>query len=54
MCQLYIDHPAEDSKLLIEDGKPVMRDGKPVFVPLTEEELKQRDDLLATEAADDA
>ena len=53
MCQLYIDHPAEDSKLLIEDGKPVMKDGKPVFVPLTDEELKQRDDFLAAEEADD-
>lgn len=49
MCQLYIDNPAEDSKLLIEDGKPVLKDGQPVFVPLTDEELKQRDELLAEE-----
>ena len=50
MCQLYFDNPAaEDSKLLIEDGKPVLKDGKPVFVPLTEEELKQRDELLTAE-----
>ncbi len=49
LCQLYIDNPAEDSKLLIEDGKPVLKDGKPVFVPLTEEELRQRDELLAAE-----
>lgn len=49
MCQLYIDNPAEDAKLLIEDGEPVMKDGKPVFVPLSEEELEQRDELLAEE-----
>ncbi|MEM7078051.1 MAG: ClpX C4-type zinc finger protein [Pseudomonadota bacterium] len=45
MCQLYLDHPAEDKKLLIENGKPVMRKGKPVFVPLSEEELRERDRL---------
>ncbi len=49
MCQLYIDNPAEDSKLLIKDGQPVLKDGKPVFVPLLEEELRQRDELLAEE-----
>ncbi len=49
MCQLYIDNPADDARLLIEDGKPVIHNGKPVFVPLTEEELRQRDELLAEE-----
>ena len=46
LCQLYLDHPAVDSKLLIEDGKAVMKDGAPVFVPLSEDEIKQRDEYL--------
>lgn len=46
LCQLYIDNSSEQGKLLIEDGKPVMQDGRPVFVPLSEEEQKQRDALL--------
>ena len=45
LCQLYIDHPDEDGKLLIEDGRPVLRDGAPVFVPLTEAERRLRDEL---------
>lgn len=47
MCQLYIEYDVSDSKLLIEDGKPVMKDGKPVFEPLTQEEIRLRDELLA-------
>ncbi len=51
MCQMYIDNPAQDdSKLLVENGQPVMKNGKPVFVPLSAEELKQRDELLANES----
>jgi hypothetical protein len=43
---MYMDHPAENGRLLIEEGKPVIKDGKPVFVPLSEEEQKRRDELL--------
>jgi hypothetical protein len=43
---MYMDHPSEEGKLLIEDGQAVMKDGKPVFVPLSADELKQRDALL--------
>jgi hypothetical protein len=46
LCQMYMDHPSEEGKLLIEDGQAVMKDGKPVFVPLSADELKQRDALL--------
>lgn len=46
LCQMYMDHPSEQGRLLIEDGKPVIKDGKPVFVPLSEEEQKMRDELL--------
>ena len=47
MCQLYIDHPADDKKLLVENGQAVLREGKPVFIPLSAAERKQRDVLLA-------
>ena len=45
LCQIYIDHPDEDGKLLIDDGRAVLRDGAPVFVPLTAEERAARDAL---------
>ena len=45
-CQLYIQYPSEGEKLLFEDGKPVMKNGKPVFVPLSQEERRLRDELL--------
>ncbi len=48
LCQIYIDHPDEDGKLLIEDGRAVLRDGAPVFVPLTAEERAARDALKAS------
>jgi ATP-dependent protease Clp ATPase subunit len=46
LCQMYIDNPSEKGKLLIEDGKAVTKDGKPVFVPLSKEDQKWRDELL--------
>ena len=46
MCQLYMENPGEDEKLLIENGEPVMRDGQPVFVPFTEDEKRRKDELL--------
>ncbi len=49
LCQLYIDHPAEDAKLLIEDGKAVLKDGEPVFVPFSKAELRQRKEMLAAD-----
>lgn len=50
LCQLYIDNPSNDTKLLVEDGKPVMENGKPVFLPLSEDELKQREELLKADS----
>jgi hypothetical protein len=47
LCQLYLDHPQANGKLLLDDGKPVLRDGEPVFVPLSEEELQRNRELLA-------
>ena len=47
LCQLYLDHPGADGRLLIEDGKPVYRDGEPVFVPLSDAERAERDRLLS-------
>jgi len=46
LCQLYLDHPQADGKLLMEDGKPVIRDGEPVFVPLSEEEKQKHRELV--------
>jgi hypothetical protein len=46
LCQLYLDHPGEEGKLLLEEGKPVFQDGNPVFVPLTESERNERSRLL--------
>lgn len=47
LCQVYMDHPSEEGKkLLIDDGKPIIKDGQPVFVPLSEEEQKLRDELM--------
>lgn len=45
LCQIYIDHPEEDGRLLIENGRAVLRDGRPVFVPLTPAERAARDAL---------
>ncbi len=42
-CQLYLDNPHEQERLLFEDGTPVFKDGKPVFVPISDEEKAQRD-----------
>jgi hypothetical protein len=47
LCQLYLDHPQANGKLLLDEGKPVLRDGEPVFVPLSEEELQRNRELLA-------
>lgn len=49
LCQLYIDHPEAEGKLLLEDGKPVMSDGKPVFTPFNEAEMAARKALLGTD-----
>ena len=49
LCQLYMDYPEAEGKLLLEDGKPVMRAGKPVFTPFSEAELAARKVLLGTD-----
>jgi hypothetical protein len=46
LCQVYLDNPNEQGKLLIEDGQPVVKDGKPVFIPFSPEEEEQRRELL--------
>ncbi len=40
-CQLYLDYPNEQERLLFKDGKPVFKDGRPVFVPVSDEEKAQ-------------
>ena len=46
LCQIYIDHPQERGKLLVENGQAVVKDGKPVFIPLSAEEENHRKELL--------
>jgi len=41
LCQIYMDHPDERGRLVVENGKAVLKDGKPVFVPLTQTEKDQ-------------
>ena len=42
LCQLYIDHPDREGKLVVnEHFKPVLRDGEPIFRPMTAEEEKE-------------
>ena len=50
LCQLYMDYPEAEGKLLLEDGKPVLRAGKPVFTPLSEAEVAARKVLLGTDS----
>lgn len=49
LCQLVLDNPEVDGKLLLEDGKPVMRAGKPVFTPFSEAEMAAKKALLGTD-----
>jgi ClpX C4-type zinc finger len=46
LCQIYIDHPEEGGRLVVENGKAVYKDGKPVFTPLSQTEKDQMRDLL--------
>jgi hypothetical protein len=47
LCQIYLDHPAEAGRLVVEDGKAVVKDGKALFVPLSETEKERIRDLLS-------
>ena len=46
LCQIYIDHPAERGRLVVENGKAVFKDGKPVFVPLSPAEQEKMRELV--------
>jgi len=46
LCQIYLDHPNERGRLVVDDGKAVLKDGRPVFAPLTPAEQQHMRDLL--------